>query len=654
MISNGFMKFKFSSASGKATWQNNKPFIWFILSLLLIHSVLKIIFYNYNYYLLFTGGQSDVTGTEKLKLIKWSLGTDLLVILSINALLLFALFAARLIHSRISAWLILPVFVLVNSFAVLLNLVDIFYYPFHFQRANADLLYVLDHPLNRLIQQNIFIILSFFAVTAGIIYLVWVLHKKLFNSFSNGFINLLMAAFLVILVGFSLIFKNSFYKILVPTYPMIELNSNELPVVQNSFHTFLYSVFRSGGHLPAAKYMTDSECDSLMPIKKQLNINNIDSSKKNIVLFIMESVPYDFFDSSSPYKVAMPFFDSLLEKSSFYNNAFCYAHESNKGITAILAGIPTISDIPVYHSQYINMPITAIGNALHKLNYTSLFCIGDEYDNFGFAKCMNWLGIDNYYSKESIPGYKKLPAHSMGIQDEYVLRFFNQKINEQQKPFFAIHYNISTHYPYDIPASFNVKLPKHYTAPMKSMLYYDFSLQQFFRAAKNEPWFSNTVFIFCSDHWMYPYEISEVTSPYNPVKGYKIPIIIFDPAKNKKQIFYRPVSQLDIAGTILAYAGYRDSIISYGGNLPDSSSLKPFVFSKPNSTVYQVTDSSYVLGYNIISNKAEYLYNYKKDSELKENLVQKKMTEPVLFALTRQVQAFIQQTVKHFNGSQKK
>ena len=645
------MNFKFLLNKGKAVWQNNKPFIGFILGLLLIHSILKIIFYNYNYHLLFTGDQSTVTGTEKLKLIKWSLGTDLLVILSINAFLLFALFGARLIHSRFSIWLILPVFVLLNSFAVLLNLIDIFYYPFHFQRANADLLYVLDHPFNRLIQQPVLIITAFFAALAGIIWLIWVLHKKLFNSFSKGFTNNLLAAFLFILLGFPLIFKNSFTKILVPTYPMLELNSNELPVVQNSFHTFLYSVFRSGGHVPAAKYMTDAECDSLMPIKKQLYINNTDSSPKNIVLFIMESVPYDFFDSASAYKVAMPFFDSLLKKSSFYNNAFCYAHESNKGITAILAGIPTVSDIPVYHSQYINMPITPIGKALHKLNYTSLFCIGDEYDNFGFAKCMNWLGIDDYYSKEDIPGYKKLPAHSMGIQDEYVLRFFNQKIKEQQKPFFAIHYNISTHYPYDIPASFNTKLPKNYTAPMKSMLYYDYSLQQFFAAATNEAWFANTVFIFCSDHWMFP---EGVKGTYNAVSGYRIPIIIFDPSKNKKQVFNRPASQFDIAGTILAYAGYRDSIISFGGNLADSSSLKPFVFSKPNSTMYQLTDSSYVLGYNIISNKAEYLYNYKNDRELKENLLHLKIYEDMLTSLTRQLQAFIQKTGSHFNGNPKK
>ncbi|MGB4843820.1 MAG: sulfatase-like hydrolase/transferase [Ferruginibacter sp.] len=642
------MKFKLLPLSGKSVWQNNKPFILFVLCLLVIHSVLKIIFYNYNYHLLFTSHAISPSGFEKLNLIKWSLAADLLVVLGINSFLLFALTAGRLVHLSISKWIIIPAFTLLNSFAVLLNLVDIFYFRFHFQRANADLLYVVDHPFSRLFQQNIFIILIFFVALASIIYLMWVLHKRFFNRFIKGaycygITVMLIISFAVITV----MAKTNFSKVLVPTYPMLQLSSNKLPVVQNSFHTFFYSVFRNGGQVPPKKYMSDAACDSLISIKKQFTINQTGSGKKNIVLFIMESVPYDFFDSLSQFKVAMPFFDSLLNRSSFYNNAFCYAHESNKGITAILAGIPTLSDIPLYHSQYINMPITPVGRALQQLNYTSLFCIGDEYDNFGFAKCMNWLGIDEYYSKESIPDYKKFPKHSMGLQDEHVLGFFNSKLKQQQQPFFGVHYNISTHYPYDIPDSFAATLPQNYTAPMKSMRYYDYSLQKFFSNAEKEAWFNNTVFIFCSDHWMFP---EGVKGTYNAVNGYRIPIIIYDPTEQNKQVINRPVSQFDITGTILATAGYKDSIISYGGNLLDSSSLSPYVFSKPNSSIYQVTDEEFVLGYNIVNDKVEYLYHYKKDSGLKENLVAINRATEVLHKLTRVIQAFLQKTGNHFNG----
>jgi len=648
------MKFKRLSFSGKAIWQNNKPFIWFLLGLLLLHSVLKIIFYQYNQSLLFAGSQTGSSVPEKLQLIKWSLAADLLTLIGINCFLLFVLTIARFVTEKLSAWLVLPLawivipfFVLANSFALLLNLADIFYFRFHLQRANTDLLYVLDHPLNRLMQQHFYIIVLFLLAVAGIVFLMFKMHIKLFRAFINGNNCRLVTTILFILAGVVFIWKNSFTRLLVPTYPMIELQSNQLPFVQNSFHTFLYSYLRKGESTLQKNYMSDVEADAIMPIRKKLNSNR-KSGAKNIVLFIMESVPYDFFDSAGPYKVQMPFFDSLLQKSTLFNNAFCYAHESNKGITAILAGVPTLSDIPLYHSSHINMPITRIGSELKKLNYHSLFCIGDEYDNFGFAKCANWLGFDRYYSMEDIPGYKNLPAHTMGLQDEAVLSFFDQKINEQPKPFFAVHYNISTHYPYDIPESFAKRSPASYNSAMKAMQYYDYSLQQFFNQAKNEPWFANTTFIFCSDHWLFP---QGKLGPYTAVSAYHIPVIVYDPSVNTQKTDTRLTSQFDIAATVLGLAGSKDSIISYGSNLLDSSSIDGYVFSRPGNGLYQVSDSNYILGFNAVTNKAEFLYNYKKDIQLTQNLYADKNASLPLNNLLIKARAFIQKANAQYNSS---
>ena len=648
------MNFKLLPVSGKAIWQNNKPFTWFLFSLLLLHCVLKIIFYQYNQPLLFTGAETGLRLTEKLQLIKWSLVEDMLLLLGINSFLLFVLTTARFVTEKISAWLVLPLawiiipfFALANSFALMLNLADIFYFRFHFQRANMDLFYVLDHPLNRLMQQPFYIIFLFFLGFAGIIYLMFRIHIKLFRDFIRGNNCRLSSVVLFILLATTFIFKNTFSRFLLPTYPMVQLQSNQLPFVQNSFHTFLFSYFRKGEASVYKNYMSSAEADTMLPIRKKLN-SNADAGKKNIVLFIMESVPYEFFDSSGSYKVNMPFLDSLLQKSTFFNNAFCYAHESNKGITAILAGVPTLSDIPLYHSSYINMPITAIGTTLKKLNYQSLFCIGDEYDNFGFAKCANWLGFDKYYSMEDIPGYKNLPQHTMGLQDEAVLNFFNQKINKQQKPFFSVHYNISTHFPYNIPENFANRSPAAYTAPMKAMQYYDHSLQQFFNQAKNEPWFANTTFIFCSDHWLFPQGKLE---PYTAVSAYRIPVIIYEPSINTRKVDNRLASQFDIAATILATAGYSDSIISYGNNLLDSSSFNHCVFSRPGNGLYQVTDSSYILGFNSVTNKAEFLYNYKKDIRLSQNLYADKNASLILNNLLLKARAFLQKANAQYNNN---
>ncbi len=643
------MKFKILPSSGKAIWQNNKPFIWFVLSLLLIHSVLKIIFYQYNQSLLFNGAEKELTGAWSLQLLKWSLSVDLLTLLTINAILLFGLTAGQFVSQKISAWFIIPLFVVINSFAIILNLVDIFYFHFHFQRANTDLLYVLDHPLNRLMQQNFFTIFAFIAGFIAIITLLWLLHRRMYQSFAKGNNCRFVRGIFIVTAVFAVVFKNSFIKILLPTYPLVELKSSQLPVVQNSFHTFIYSVFRSGAGTQINNYMTATACDSIFPIRKKINIDKSMVSKPNIVLFIMESVPYDFFDSASAYKVSIPFFDSLLQKSTFFNNAFCYDHQSTRGITAILAGIPTLSDVPVYHSSHINMPITAIGSALKNLNYSSLLCIGDEYDNFGFAKFANWMGIDKYYSKEDIPNYKSLPKHTMGLQDEYVLDFFLQKINREQAPFFAIHYNISTHFPYDIPESFAAKSPTNYTPAMKAMQYYDHSLQQFFSRAKNETWFANTTFIFCSDHWLFP---EGKPGTYTPVSSYRIPIIIYRPSVNKKEINNKLASQFDIAATALSAAGYSDTIISYGNSLTDSSLINNYVYSRSGNSMYLVRDSGYILGFNVVSNKAEFLYNYKKDIQLTQNLCGDKNTATIQSKLLLQIRAFLQKANSQYYGNE--
>jgi hypothetical protein len=640
------MRVKYLPAAAKAAWRNNAPFIWLILCLLGILSVLKIIFYYYNYNFIFGDDETANSRSDIFKLIKWSLYNDVVVLLLINAPLLLLLQVCRSLPAYISRYFILPVFVLLNSITLLLNLSDIFYFPFHFQRANTDLVFVLQHPFTQLFHLPVLIILTFIFSIAATVFITWKICLRFLISFSAerycGISTILAAT--GILCG--ILFKDGLGKILLPAYPLSDINSKQLLIVQNSAQTFAYSLFRGGQEVKLKNYMPLAECDSVFPIRKIVAAYSPDSPQKNIVLFIMESVPYDFFDSTSPYKVAMPFFDSLLQKSSFFNNAFCYAHQSNKGITAILAGTPTLSDIPLYHSSFINMPFTPIGLALKRNNYHSFFCIGDEHDNFGFAKCCNWMGIDQYYSKEDIPGYRSLPAHTMGVQDEYVLDFMHKKINEISAPFFAINFNISTHYPYDLPQGFKKNLPSNYSAPMKSMVYYDQSLQQFFNAAKKESWFRNTVFIFCSDHWLVP---NDQKVHFNAITGYRIPIIIYDPAMERKEVFTQLASQFDIMGTILSIGGYKDSIVSYGSSLFDRTNASHFVFSRANSALYQVTDSSYILGYNSSNDKPEFLYNYKNDPSLQQNLVADNRSAAKLSELNLKIRAFIQKAALQYN-----
>lgn len=109
------MKVNYLPSRSKAAWQNNKPFLLFILSGLTILSVLKIIFYNYNYHFIFSASDEVNGWKEKLMLVKWSLWNDLFILLLVNIPLLILLQLARLVPGKIISRVILVAAVIVNS-----------------------------------------------------------------------------------------------------------------------------------------------------------------------------------------------------------------------------------------------------------------------------------------------------------------------------------------------------------------------------------------------------------------------------------------------------------------------------------------------------------------------------------------------------------
>lgn len=578
-------------------------------------------------------------------IIKWSIVYDAACIVFINFFLFFLfLIAAKSFRYYVVRIVLLVLFTLLNTFVIVLNSIDIFYYRFHMQRADADLLYVLRNPFSNGTINVIFIglIIIFYSVAAGRF-----IYRSITGMMKAGLSGHRFLFTNVLLLSFILLFVLSGTKKLLPTFALTQLQSVQLPLAQNSMHSFIYSLYRKNESvIPTVTYMPASQQASLFSIYKKNN--SILVSPKNIVLFIMESVPAEFFDSSSAYKVAMPFLDSLLKKSTYFSNAFSYSYSSNKGITAILAGIPTITDIPLYHSNYTSINRTSVGTELAKRNYTSSFFIGDNYDDFGFAKCCKWLGIQQYYCMKDIPGYKKMEKHSLGLHDEHVLNFMQQKLSKMPQPFFSVHYNISTHYPNDLPKNWIDKYPDiNKTPPMKTMQYYSDCLQQFFAEAAKQAWYSNTVFIFCSDHWAQPHTN---TIKADEVGSFKIPIFIYDPSQERKVSISSPVSQFDIMNTVLHYGGVNDSIISYGVSLADTAlQFNRPIFTKINSAVYEAINNEYVLGFNAIEGKPIYCYAYKKDTGKIYNLLKQTIEHnTAIDSIILQTKAFLQTASRHY------
>ncbi len=608
-----------------------------ILKLILLLGLIKCIFFIYN---VNVGKGWQITGFKNsFKIIGWSFYYDLLliVLLILIPLLLFFFIRKKKLASKIIAF----IFSLPLALLFTLNLADVFYYPYKLQRSDAELLYVLRNPFQNITTGYFLFFLA--GITAFFIFTFisyrWLLkYSKQETALKTAAWPIAALAVIFILYGIG------GSKKLIPTYPLVSLPFYQLPLAQNSLHTFTYSLFRkNSASIYTESILKTGEQTVTALVKKNASFS---PEKRNIVLFIMESVPYDFFDSTGKYKVHLPFLDSLLNKSKFFKNCFSYSHNSNKGITAILSGTPTLTEIPLYHSGFTGIPITHTGSILKSQGYQSAFFVGDNYDDFGFAKAVSWLGIDNYYCKTDVPAYQKLPQHTMGLQDQYVMDFMQSKLSNLQQPFFASNFNISTHIPNDLPPEFIKTHPSSAaTKQMKSMEYYDWCLQNFFSEAKQTNWFKESVFIFVSDHWMYP----DLNNPVDGiVENFRIPLIIYDPKNASGSSIETPVSQLDVVNTLLYYAGYKEDFISYGTNLTTLTNRQNrTVFSKENNIIYQAFDSSYVLGFNTVSGKTDYFYNYKTDKYFKKNLANQ-TANASLERLTADMKTFLRTAYRQY------
>jgi phosphoglycerol transferase MdoB-like AlkP superfamily enzyme len=250
---------------------------------------------------------------------------------------------------------------------------------------------------------------------------------------------------------------------------------------------------------------------------------------------------------------------------------------------------------------------------------------------------------------QDIPGYKKLEKHSMGLHDEYVLNFMQGKMQEMEEPFFVTQYNVSTHYPNDLPTAFAKRMNGEQLSPaMKSMIYYDECLQQFFKSARAQHWYNNTVFVFVSDHWATPADPNITPHLLN---SFRIPVIVFDPSVNQKEQVDNNISQLDIMNGILAYAGDEHPFTSYGESL--TASLKNrTVFTKTNNAVYQAINDHLVLGFDAELGRSVYGYDYKKDPGLQMDLLK---TAPAYFIqIEKEMKAFLQTAVQHYQAGKQK
>jgi phosphoglycerol transferase MdoB-like AlkP superfamily enzyme len=282
-------------------------------------------------------------------------------------------------------------------------------------------------------------------------------------------------------------------------------------------------------------------------------------SQPNIVLVICESFSmYKSSMSGNPLN-STPYFSQLCKEGVFFERCFSPSFGTARGIFASITGIPDVqlSKFATRNQATVNQ--RTIINDFD--GYEKFYFIGgrSQFNNFS-GLIANIHNVQVYEEGK----YKARNINVWGISDKNLFLEANEVLAKQPNPFFAIIQTADNHRPYDIPAEdsdfirkqieedtllkYGFESLKEYHA----FGYMDYCIEKFMQAARAQPYFNNTIFVFTGDHGVegnakaiYPKAWTE-----QRLSEEHVPLLFYAPGLLSPQLRKETASQVDILPTI--------------------------------------------------------------------------------------------------------
>lgn len=294
----------------------------------------------------------------------------------------------------------------------------------------------------------------------------------------------------------------------------------------------------------------------------------------NVVLVICESF--------SAYKSSMwgnpldttPFFAELTRQGVFFDNCYTPHVGTARGVWATITGLP---DVVMVETASRNPAMVDQHTIINDFaGYEKLYFLGGStsWANIRGLLTHNIDGL-RLYEEGS---YESPRIDVWGISDKNLFLEADAVLRKQAKPFFAVIQTADNHRPYTIPkedlgefTKVDIPADKLKAGGFESLdelnafRYTDFAFRKFFEAARQSPYFDNTLFVFIGDHGiggdagaMLPPAWTE-----QRLTCYHVPLLFYAPKLLKPQRIHSVASMVDVLPTIagLANIPYRNGAL---------------------------------------------------------------------------------------------
>ncbi len=279
---------------------------------------------------------------------------------------------------------------------------------------------------------------------------------------------------------------------------------------------------------------------------------------RNVVVILMESFAGRYVGALGSKDQITPEFDKLSQEGLLFTRFFANGTHTHQGMFASMACFP---NLPAF--EYL-MQSPEGGNQFSGL--PQLLSARDFQDAYVYNGDFAWDNQQGFFSNQGMTHFVGRndyinpvvsdPTWGVSDQDMFDRSIIELNKLKDDKPFYALLQTLSNHTPYALPDVLPTEqitghgsLDLHLTA----MRYSDWALGEFFKQAKQQSWYKDTLFVVLGDHGFgAPEQMTEMD-----LYRFHVPMLLIAPGIQAQLGSENSIvaSQVDMVPTIMGRLG---------------------------------------------------------------------------------------------------
>lgn len=269
----------------------------------------------------------------------------------------------------------------------------------------------------------------------------------------------------------------------------------------------------------------------------------------HVIVVLEESLGAEFVGAYGAANSLTPKLDSIAGQSLVFTNTYASGTRTVRGMEAVTASFP-----PVPAESIVKRP-----NNEHMFNWSTV--MKDQgysptfiYGGYGTFDNMNaFFGSNGYRVIDRSDFDAPKFSNIWGVSDEDLFRNALAEFDRQQaagERIFSVIMTTSNHKPFTFPEGVPGVKAKG-GGREAGVRYADYALGRFVETLQRRPYSGDTLVVIVADHGARVYGREDI-----PLPTYAIPFMVFSPGNIGPQRITAPVSQLDVAPTVLGLLNF--------------------------------------------------------------------------------------------------